>query len=430
MEIPTRHQVIIGDARRLAQTADESVHLVVTSPPYWQLKDYGAHGQIGFNDSYEDYINHLNLVWSECRRALAPGCRLCVNVGDQFARAAYYGRYKVIPIRTEITRFCETAGFDYMGTIIWQKALTMNASGGASIMGSYPYPRNGIVKLDYESILLFKKQGKAPPPAPDRKERSRLTREEWNRYFYGHWNFPGARQDKHLAMFPVELPRRLIKMFSFVGDTVLDPFLGSGTTCLAALELDRNSVGYEINEQFVDVIKEKLAPPQARLNSPDVEIIRRKAGARPPDFARLVRRLPYVFKDPVQMRRKADPGEKPFGPQRGAPGLHRVKEIRRADRLVLEDGRQIGLLGVRLLNEKTAAAAEFVSHKTRGKKVFVRFDQEQHDGDGNLLGYLYLADKTFINAHLIKRGLAVADRNIQHRHLGRFLRYQEEVKNG
>jgi len=153
----THHKIIIGDSRNMESVKDKSVHLIVTSPPYWQLKDYGSDRQIGFNDSYEDYINNLNLVWKESYRVLNNGCRLCINIGDQFARSVYYGRYKVIPIRTEIIKFCETIGFDYMGAVIWQKVTTTNTSGGATIMGSYPYPRNGILKLDYEFILLFKK---------------------------------------------------------------------------------------------------------------------------------------------------------------------------------------------------------------------------------------------------------------------------------
>ena len=151
----TKHEIVVGDARNLSTIPDESVHLVITSPPYWQLKDYGVEEQIGYDDSYEDYINNLNLVWMECVRALHPGCRLCINIGDQFARSVYYGRYKVIPIRTEIIRFCETAGLDYMGAIIWQKVTTCHTTGGATVMGSFPYPRNGIVKLDYEFILIF-----------------------------------------------------------------------------------------------------------------------------------------------------------------------------------------------------------------------------------------------------------------------------------
>ena len=155
----TLHKIITGDSRKMQEMADASVQLIVTSPPYWQLKDYGTPDQIGFNHTYEEYINHLNLVWNECYRILDQGCRLCVNIGDQFARAVYYGRYKVIPIRTEIIKFCETIGFDYMGAVIWQKVTTCNTTGGATVMGSFPYPRNGILKLDYEFILIFKKQG-------------------------------------------------------------------------------------------------------------------------------------------------------------------------------------------------------------------------------------------------------------------------------
>ena len=216
----TTTSIIIGDSRNMSELKEESVHLVITSPPYWQLKDYGSSDQIGFNHSYEEYINNLNLVWNECYRVIESGCRLCVNIGDQFARSVYYGRYKVIPIRTEIIKFCETIGFDYMGAIIWKKVTTCNTTGGASIMGSFPYPRNGIIKLDYEFVLIFKKCGLAPNVNHQVKQKSKLTKDEWNRYFVGHWTFPGERQNKHLAMFPEELPKRLIKMFSFVGDLV------------------------------------------------------------------------------------------------------------------------------------------------------------------------------------------------------------------
>ena len=152
----TEHKIIFGDSRNMSQIADQSVQLIITSPPYWQLKDYGTDDQIGFNDSYEEYINNLNLVWQECYRVLSPGCRMCINIGDQFARSVYYGRYKVIPIRTEIIRFCETLGMDYMGAVIWQKTTTMNTSGGGAVMGSFPYPRNGILKWTM-SLFLFSK---------------------------------------------------------------------------------------------------------------------------------------------------------------------------------------------------------------------------------------------------------------------------------
>ena len=291
---------------------DESVHLVITSPPYWQLKDYGPKQQIGYNDSYQDYINNLNLVWNECYRVLHKGCRLCVNIGDQFARSVYYGRYKIIPIRTEIIKFCETVGFDYMGAIIWQKVTTCNTTGGATIMGSFPYPRNGIVKLDYEFILIFKKLGKPPKVSKQIKEQSKLTKDEWNQYFYGHWNFSGEKQNQHLAPFPEELPKRLIRMFSFVGDTILDPFLGSGTTSLAALNLSRNSVGYEINREYRDTIKQRLHEnvsvfeKEARIEVTEQQL-------KNVDFREQIQSLPYIFEDPVTFERKVDPKLLKFG---------------------------------------------------------------------------------------------------------------------
>jgi len=196
----TNHTIIIGDSRSMNSLDDRSVHLVITSPPYWQIKDYGNVQQIGYGDTYEEYINHLNLVWSETYRVLKPGCRLCINVGDQFTRAALYGRYKIMPIRTEIIKFCEIIGFDYMGAVIWRKVTTTRTTGGAVIMGSYPYPRNGILKLDYEFILIFKKDGNPEPVKKEIKKKSRLTAKEWNTYFSGHWNFPGEKQTRHKVM--------------------------------------------------------------------------------------------------------------------------------------------------------------------------------------------------------------------------------------
>ncbi len=293
----TQHLCIIGDSRSMNEIADSAIHLIVTSPPYWQIKDYGTKDQIGFHDSYETYINHLNLVWKECYRVLHPGCRMVVNIGDQFARTAYYGRYKIIPIRTEIVKFCEIIGFDYMGAIIWQKKTTMNTTGGATVMGSYPFPRNGMIEIDYEFILIFRKAGKPPKIASEIKEKSRLSKEQWKEYFSGHWRFDGARQDKHIAMFPTELPRRAIEMFSFEGETVLDPFLGSGTTSLAAIMTHRSSVGYEINEAFLPIIQEKLGTDDM---FGQYEVRYMKQSLMNKDWQSDIMSLPYIFYDPVQ----------------------------------------------------------------------------------------------------------------------------------
>jgi DNA modification methylase len=414
----------------MTELPDNSVHLIITSPPYWQLKDYGIENQIGFHDSYENYINNLNLVWKECYRTLHNGCRLCVNIGDQFARAVYYGRYKVIPIREEIIKFCETIGFDYMGAIIWQKVTTSNTTGGGVQMGSYPYPRNGILKLDYEFILIFKKLGESPRPTTEQKELSKMTAEEWNTFFAGHWNFAGARQSEHIAMFPEELPRRLIKMFSFVGETVLDPFLGSGTTALAAKNNDRNSVGYEINPEFIPIIKEKLEVHQKDLNETTYEFIQQKLLIT--DFEKEIQKLPYIFKDPHSLNKKVDVKKLQFGSKIDKESssereeLFTVKEVISPEKIRLSNGLTIKLLGVKENPTINGKATAFLIEKTRGKRVFLKYDNIKYDYENNLLCYLYLENKTFINAHLIKNGLVKVDSEIDFKYKEKFLNLSQQ----
>jgi modification methylase len=426
----THHKIINGDSRQMNELPDNSVHLAITSPPYWQLKDYGTDNQIGFHDSYENYINNLNLVWKECYRILHNGCRLCVNIGDQFARAVYYGRYKVIPIREEIIKFCENIGFDYMGAIIWQKVTTSNTTGGGVQMGSYPYPRNGILKLDYEFILIFKKLGDSPKPSKEQKELSKMTAEEWNTFFAGHWNFAGARQSGHIAMFPEELPRRLIKMFSFVGETVLDPFAGSGTTALAAKNTDRNSVGLEINPEFIPIIKEKLDVHQKDLNGTTYEFIQQKPIIT--DLEKEIQKLPYIFIDPHTLDKKIDVKKLQFGSKIDKDSsfkreeLFTVKEVISPEKIRLSNDLTVKLLGVKenpIINGK---ATSFLIEKTKGKRVFLKYDNVKYDSENNLLCYLYLENKTFINSHLIKNGLVQVDSDIDFKYKDKFLNLQNE----
>lgn len=429
----TFHKIIVGDSRSMDEIEDSSVDLIITSPPYWQLKDYGTPDQIGYNHSYEEYINHLNLVWSECYRVLKNGCRLCINIGDQFARSVYYGRYKVIPIRTEIIKFCETIGLDYMGAIIWQKPTTMNTTGGATIMGSFPYPRNGIIKIDYEFILIFKKPGEPPRPSKEIKELSKLSKEEWNEYFSGHWNFAGERQKDHLATFPIELPKRLIKMFSFVGDTVLDPFLGSGTTALASINLNRNSVGYEINEDFLPIIKKKLnIDKKALWNNVNFDIIYQKQNNI--DWNEKIKKLPYIFEDKVKFDRKIDPKLLKFGSKIEWGDLNSknidhftVKEILSPEKLILNNNLTVKLIGIKINKEKFKDAVSFLQKKLNKQKVYLRYDNVKHDSEGNLLVYLYLKNKTFINLHLIKSGLVDIDLEYDYAMKEKFLKIKEEA---
>lgn len=418
----TEHKIVFGDSRSLNKIKDKSVQLIITSPPYWQLKDYGTEDQIGFNDSYEEYINNLNLVWKECNRVLADGCRLCINIGDQFARSVYYGRYKVIPIRTEIIRFCESLGMDYMGAIIWQKATTMNTSGGGAIMGSYPYPRNGILKMDYEFILLFKKLGNAPKPTKEQKAASAMTKEEWSQYFSSHWNFNGVKQLGHIAMFPEELPKRLIKMFSFVGETVFDPFAGSGTTSLAAKNLGRNSIGYEINKDFAPIIKEKLCNNQLVLCENSTVSFYEDSIGNISSFEQ----LPYIFHDPHKMDKKIDVKKLQFGSKidntkRQREDLFSVKRVVSPEKIELSNGLIIKLLGIKENPQFSDKAIDFLQSKFQKRKIFLKYDAVKYDAENNMLCYVYLDNKTFINNHLVRTGYVTVDTDFEYSCKNKFL---------
>jgi DNA modification methylase len=379
---------------------DAGIDLVVTSPPYWHIKDYGVPGQIGYGQSLHEYLKDLYRTWRECFRVLREGARLCLNIGDQFARAAVYGRYKVIPLHAEFINQCEDIGFDFLGAIIWQKKTTMNPSGGAVVMGSYPFPPNGIVEIDYEFIQIFKKPGKSKKVSPEIKEASRLTKEEWKEYFAGHWYFGGVRQVGHEAMFPEELPRRLIRMFTFVGDTVLDPFLGSGTTVKAALDLARNAVGYEINPDFLRAIPEKIGAGDCLPFYRDIHII--KPNKR-------IEELPEIDYTPAirdAVARQEVPGRRV-----NPADLHKVTRIIDENTIEIDAGLNVRFQGVRI--DKPAETIDYLRSRILGKNVLIKDDQVI---DNELISaYVYLKNKIFVNAYLIKVGLSSPDLSVNHR---------------
>lgn len=270
------HKIYGSSSESMKELDDESVHLVVTSPPYWNIKDYGTNGQIGYNDYLDEYIERLKSVWSECYRVLKPGCRFVVNIGDQYHRASDGRPYQITPLNAHVINSILNATsreIIFLGNIIWQKISNTETSGGASVMGSYGRPRNGYVSYDYEYISIFRKPGDDPSVPKELVDEDEITLEEWRELFSGHWNFSGAEQSDHPAPYPEELPRRIMRMFTFTGDRVLDPFLGSGTTTKVADQMDRSSVGYEIGfespsgESWQKIIKKNIGyfgPPEER----------------------------------------------------------------------------------------------------------------------------------------------------------------------
>jgi modification methylase len=249
----TRHRLIQADARDLSFFSDSSVHLVLTSPPYWTLKRYNESDyQLGHVRSYEDFLAQLERVWREVFRLLVPGGRLVCVVGDVcLSRRKNEGRHTVVPLHADICVICRKIGFDNLNPIIWHKIANASyeVSNGSKFLGK-PYEPNAIIKNDIEFILMQRKPGGYRKPTDEQRRLSKIAKEDFDQWFQQFWNITGASTKEHPAPFPLELALRAVQMFSFVGDTVLDPFCGTGTTMVAALKTGRNSVGVEIDREY------------------------------------------------------------------------------------------------------------------------------------------------------------------------------------
>jgi len=257
----TNHLVVIGDSRHMDLIPDESVHLIVTSPPYWQLKDYGHKDAIGQSSStYEEYFESLCEVFRECVRTLVPDGKLIVDIMPILLprTVSKFNRRLTKTVLTDLEVFMSSLGNMYFHSLyIWDKRKAVRFSS----WGSYPYPPNLLATYPYEWIIVFSKSGKRPPVDKKRKAMSAITHDEFTSWVQNSiWDFQpvSAKNERHPAPFPEELPRRCIRLYSFVGDTVLDPFAGSGTTLRVARALGRNSIGYEINPDYEKIIRKKL----------------------------------------------------------------------------------------------------------------------------------------------------------------------------
>lgn len=269
--IPTRHELVLGDSRNFSHISDESVHLVVTSPPYWNLKEYAdSDGQLGNIDSYDEFLNEIDKVWSECFRVLVPGGRLIIVVGDVCISRKQSGRHYVMPLHASIIESCRRIGFDNLTPIIWHKIAnaTFEVNNGGGILGK-PYEPNAVIKNDIEFILMQRKPGAYRKPDANSRLLSTISQENHKKWFRQIWtDLPGASTRDHPAPYPVELTNRLIRMFSFVGDTILDPFVGTGSTIIAAAATGRNSIGIEINPSYLEYAYQKIAKQGIDIERP------------------------------------------------------------------------------------------------------------------------------------------------------------------
>jgi len=267
--IPTRHKLFCRDSRTLSDLTADSVHLVVTSPPYWTLKAYrDSKGQLGHVEDYDKFLADLDKVWKHCFRALVPGGRLICVVGDVcLSRRKNEGRHMVVPLHASIQEHCREIGFDNLAPIIWHKIANAvyEVESGSSFLGK-PYEPNAVIKNDIEFILMERKAGGYRSPDMVTRVLSVISTENYQKWFQQIWSgLTGASTREHPAPYPIELAGRLIRMFSFVGDTVLDPFMGTGTTNVAAARWGRNSIGVEVDPQYFEFARERIEQETSSL---------------------------------------------------------------------------------------------------------------------------------------------------------------------
>jgi DNA modification methylase len=267
--IQTQHELFLTDACTPPSIPDESVHLAVTSPPYWTLKRYReTEGQLGHVEGYEEFLDHLDTVWRWILRLLAPGGRLICVVGDVcLSRRKNNGEHTCVPLHSSIQEHCRKLGFSNLAPIFWHKIANANyeVAGNSGFLGK-PYEPNGVIKNDVEYILMLRKPGGYRKPSRSARLLSVISNANHKKWFQQIWHdVPGESTKKHPAPFPLQLATRLVRMFSFVGDTVLDPFTGTGTTNLAAAQYGRNSIGLELDPHYFAMAKERLTTDTADM---------------------------------------------------------------------------------------------------------------------------------------------------------------------
>jgi modification methylase len=273
-QLPTRHNLHLADSRNVAFLAPETVHLVLTSPPYWTLKDYNvSDAQLGHINDYDQFLGELDKVWKTCYDALVPGGRLICVVGDVcLSRRKNKGQHLVVPLHSSIQEHCRRLGFNNLAPIIWQKianAVYEATGNGGGFLGK-PYEPNAVIKNDIEFILMQRKPGGYRSPSVATRILSVIPAHHHKVWFQQIWTgITGASTKEHPAPYPLQLAERLIRMFSFVGDTIFDPFMGTGTTNVAAAKWGRNSIGVEVDPKYFDIAAKRIDRETPRLLTAD-----------------------------------------------------------------------------------------------------------------------------------------------------------------
>ena len=264
----------LGDARKLDWLNDESVHLVMTSPPYWTLKKYRDHeDQLGAVEDYDKFLEELDRVWKHAFRALVPGGRLVCVVGDVCLSRRKFGRHLVMPLHADIMARCRKIGFDNLNPILWYKIAnaSFEVQGGSKFLGK-PYEPNAIIKNDIEFIVMQRKPGGYRKPTEEQRRLSMIPKDQFDRWFQQIWTMSGASTKDHPAPYPEKLANRLVRMFSFAGDTVLDPFVGTGSTLVAASKAGRNAIGVEVDPVYAEMAAERVQQQGDLFNQPKVTL--------------------------------------------------------------------------------------------------------------------------------------------------------------
>jgi len=268
--VPSHHELYCRDARDMGMIEAESVHLVVTSPPYFDLKEYERReGQLGHVEEYDRFHEMLDQVWQECYDKLVPGGRMCVVTGDVLRSRSDHGRHRLVPLHSTIQERGRKVGFDNLAPIIWYKIgnASLESGGNARFLGK-PYEPGAVIKNDVEYVLFLRKPGGYRSPSKAERVLSTIAADDHQQWFRQVWDdIVGEPQGEHPAPYPAELAQRLVRMFSFVGDTVLDPFAGTGSTALGASRAGRNSVSVELEPTYVDIAEERITAERGRLTN-------------------------------------------------------------------------------------------------------------------------------------------------------------------